>query len=551
MSDETTREQQGLPDAELDRIRKQVEARIAEEAEAYPVKVEANGNGKISSRYIEQCLGANQLGMGLLYSTLLKDRLVYNNAGAKWLRWAGHSWEPDLMQTAYAATEDVVDRLLEETVVLSEWIATALQQKDKTRAEELAKRRDTIYKRVHQLRDDRGRNACIKFARTCREPLAIRGDELDRSPMFLGCANGVIDLRTGECFAGQPGQWISKASPVEWCGLDAPATKFEAWIREVLSDDQDLVAFLQLALGYAITGLVQEHVLLVLHGGGRNGKGTLVELLGYVLGPLAGPIQAEMLLDQGKSRNSAGPSPDIMGLRGLRVAFASETDENRRFSTARVKWLTGGDQLVGRHPHDKYEIRFDPTHTLILLTNHKPSAPDTDFSFWERVRLIPFKLAFVDREPSPLAVNERRARKGVADELKAEASGILAWLVRGCLAYQKTWSLDPPMAVREATSDWQKAENEMLDFLEDYCRRDAMARTKASILYENFNNWYKANRSRKGVTQSMFGRLMGKRFERVKVEGITYYIGLDLIKPVPPPDNSEEKGEDDATLFQK
>lgn len=537
-------------EADLERIQKQVESRIAEEANAYPVKTEANGNGKISSRYIEQCLDANQLGMGLLYAALLKDRLVYNNAGAEWLVWAGHHWKTDMMQSAYASTEDVVDRLLAESIILSEWIANAYQKGDKTRAEELTQRRKTIYKRVSQLRDDRGRNACIKFARTCREPLAIRGDELDRHPMLLACANGVIDLRTGECSPGRPGQWISKASPIEWNGIDAPASKFEAWISEVLSDDADLVAFLQRALGYAITGLIHEHILLVLHGGGRNGKGTLVELLGHVLGPLVGPIQAEMLLDQGKSRNSAGPSPDIMGLRGLRVAFASETDENRRFSTARVKWLTGGDQLVGRHPHDKYEIRFDPTHTLILLTNHKPSAPDTDFAFWERVRLVPFKLAFVDREPS--AINERRARKGVVDELKAEGPGILSWLVRGCLNYQKQRGLDPPLSVREATADWQKAENEILDFIEDYCRRDDMATVQSTILYDNFNRWFKANRSSKGVSQSMFGRIMGKRFGKKKMEGVVYYVGIELIRRVPDPDDDEKHAsESEGDLFEK
>lgn len=546
MTDESREEQE--------RIRKEVEARIAEEAKAYPVNPEGNGNGKVSSQFIGQCLYANQLGMGVLYREMLRDKLLWNNSGNEWLVWCGHTWGHDIMQVAYAATEDVVDRLMEEIETIAgqiTWIYGHETDKEKVKGhvKELDQKRDLIYKRISSLREDRGRNACIKFARTCRDPLAIRGDELDQGAMLLGCANGVIDLRTGECRPGRPDQFISKASPVEWKGIKEPAPKFEAWIREVLSEDEDLVGFLQRALGYAITGLIQEHILLVLHGGGRNGKGTLVELLSYVLGPLAGPIQAEMLLDQGRARSSAGPSPDIMGLRGLRVAFASETDENRKFSPARTKWLTGGDSLIGRHPHDKYEIRFIPTHTLILLTNHKPSAPDTDFAFWERVRLVPFKLAFVDREPS--AANERRARKGVVEELKEEAAGILAWLVRGCLAYQER-GLDPPLAVKEATADWQKAENEILDFVEDYCKRDDMAKVQATVLYDNFNRWFKANRSRKGVSQSMFGRIMGKRFGKKKMEGIVYYVGIELVKRVPDLDeDGKEGGEREGELFKE
>lgn len=537
---------------EQEQIRKEVEARIAEEEKAFPVKTERDGNGKVSSQFLDKCLHANQLGLGVLYREICTGKLLWNNSGAEWLVWGGHTWRTDVMQVAYAAAEDVVDRLLDEVNTIAgqiSWIYGNEKDKEKVKArvKDLDRKRDLIYKRVASLREDRGRNACIKFARTCRDPLAVRGDELDQEPMLLGCENGIIDLRTGECRPGRPDQYISKASPVEWKGIKEPAPRFEAWLKEVLSEDEDLVAFLQRALGYAITGLTQEHVLLVLHGGGRNGKGTLVELLSWVLGPLAGPIQAEMLLDQGRARNAAGPSPDIMGLRGLRVAFASETDENRKFSPARVKWLTGGDTLVGRHPHDKYEIRFTPTHTLILLTNHKPSAPDTDFAFWERVRLVPFKLAFVDRQPS--AENERRARKGVVEELKSEAPGILAWLVRGCLAYQER-GLDPPLAVKEATADWQKAENEILDFIEDYCRRDdPMAKTKATILYENFNRWFKANRSPKGVSQSMFGRIMGKRFGKKKEDGIVYYVGIELVKVVPDLEGGENAAGEQNEMF--
>lgn len=545
MSDQATTDKS---EAERERIRKETEEAIAQEALAYPVKTGNNGKGEVSSQYLEKCLHANQLGLGLLYAAILKDRLIYNNSGAEWLCWSKHTWDRDIMQTAYAATEDVVDRLIEETIVLTERIGWAMKKDDKAQVKELTFMRDLIYKRVAMLREDKGRNACVKFARTCRDPIAIRGDELDRNPMLLGCQNGVIDLRTGECRPGRPDQFISKASPMRWEGINAPAPAFTAWAEEVFSRDEDLVAFVRRALGYAITGLVQEHILLVLWGSGRNGKGTLVELLTYVLGPLAGAIQAEMLLDQGRARNSQGPSSDIMGLRGLRVAFANETDEERRFSPSRVKWLTGGDQLVGRHPHDKYEIRFDPTHTLILLTNHRPSAPDTDFAFWERVRLVEFKLAFVDREPS--ASNERRAKKGLVEELKKEGPGILAWLVRGCLEYQRQ-GLAPPLAVEQATASWKKAENEILDFLEDYCIRDDFEEQAASPLYDNFNRWFKINKSPKGISQSKFGRIMGKRFEKKKVEGTIVYCGLKLVKKVPDPEapESEAGGEKSGDLF--
>jgi putative DNA primase/helicase len=255
---------------------------------------------------------------------------------------------------------------------------------------------------------------------------------------------------------------------------------------------------------------------------------VLTQILIHVLGQLAASIQAEILLDQKRPRSSAGPSPDIMGLKGLRLAFASETDEGQRFSPAKVKWLTGGGQLVGRNPHDKYEIRFIPTHTLILLTNHKPQAPADDFAFWERLHLVPFRLSFVNR--NPLASTERRAQKDLVDQLKGEASGILAWLVRGCLIYQKR-GLDPPKSIVEATAEYRRDEDLLAQFLEDECFIEDHAQVNATDLYDCFADWFERNISKNVMKQKRFGTMITRRFEKRRLSGSVQYFGLRLKPP--------------------
>ena len=174
---------------------------------------------------------------------------------------------------------------------------------------------------------------CLDFAKANdQSPLAIRGDEIDAQPWSFAVANGVIDLRTGVPRPGRPDDYLMKSSPVEWQDIDAPCPTWERFVKEVMDDDQEVADFLRRAFGYGITGLSTEHVFIVFHGRGRNGKGIMTEIIQEVLGgrdassALAGPVQSEMRLDQGK-RSVAGPSPDIMALRGLRLAFASETDE--------------------------------------------------------------------------------------------------------------------------------------------------------------------------------------------------------------------------------
>ncbi len=103
-----------------------------------------------------------------------------------------------------------------------------------------------------------------------------------------------------ECRSGKQTDYIKTVAPTRWTGIDAEAKAWEKFLFEIFQEDTELTAYIQRLFGYSITGKTTEHILPILWGQGRNGKGTLLEILQYVLGPLAGPIQSEMLLDQGR-----------------------------------------------------------------------------------------------------------------------------------------------------------------------------------------------------------------------------------------------------------
>lgn len=505
--------------------KKLVEDKVKKEAEKYS-KDGDDVKPAAPSNLVRQCLRTSQLGDGILYATLLKDKYIFNSTSGYWFMWSGNSWVMDIHNKHLVDVEKVVDRYLEETEKLASEANRAEKDRKEVIKKNLEKIRKDIFARVFDLRSDTRRNACVKFARTNKYALVIKSDDFDLHPMLLACANGVINLRTGECQSGQPGDYISLTSPTEWRGLKEPCPQWEKTILEIFDGDQDLVDYIQRLLGYGISGLNIEHIFPVLCGQGRNGKSLIVDIISHVLGPLAGPIQSEMLLAQRMTKSASGPSPDIMTLKGLRLAFASESDEGRRFSPSRVKWLTGGDELIGRNPHDKYEVRFTPTHFLMLLTNIKPYAPADDFAFWERLHLIPFKLSFVDRDP--VAPNECRAIKDLADKIKEESSGILAWLVKGCLLYQKN-GLAPPECVLEEIKQYRRDQDLLADFLEDKCIVAEHQKVQSSKIYDIFSTWFEKNISKKGLSQKKFGTLMSKKFDKAKSIGVFYYYGLDIL----------------------
>ena len=210
-----------------------------------------------------------------------------------------------------------------------------------------------------------------------------------------------------------------------------------------------------------------------------------------------------------------------MSLKGLRIAFASETEEGRKLNLGKVKWLVGGDTLVGRPMYGKNQIRFEPTHTLLLQTNNKPHASSDDYAFWQRVILIPFTLSFVDK---PVDENEQDVDKELLDKLKKEAEAILAWLVRGCLEYQLK-GLKPPSEVFEATQEYRDDEDILGHFIDECCEIDDAVEITASGLYKAYTEWCDKN-GHHSLNQTNFGRKMGIRFKKDKKSRPVKYLGV-------------------------
>lgn len=510
----------------MDELRRQVEERRKEEDEQIKKDGPGGGGSGIDSKFIRHCLDANSLGDGELFKALHRGQFMFNKSMDCWMSWAGHHWQLDRMDSAMASVERVVDEYLNEATNIGQEIRN-LGEGDGDKEKYLKRLKSELKKRVKSLRDTRKRSGCLTFAHTTDNPLAILGDELDSNPWLLACANGVVDLKSGKFRPGKPADMLLKASPVEWIGIDAPRNVWVNTLNEIFEDDHLTVEYMQRLFGMAIVGAVYEHVFPVLTGpGGRNGKGTIVEAISYALGPLAGPIRPEMLLASYKY-DSSGPTPEIMALRGMRICWASETEDGAKISAGKVKWLTGGDELTGRYPHDKHTISFAPSHTLFLLSNFKPHADAKDKAFWERMQNIPFNVRFIkNREPDQDA-NERKANIYLKEELKAEAAGILAWLVEGCLMWQRDGLKPPPRVVQE-TEDYQADEDNVASFV-GYCLETGDGlQIGATDLHNAFEVWWRKFVGNYPLKQKAFGKQMKERFDSRQVGGLYRYFGVAL-----------------------
>jgi putative DNA primase/helicase len=144
---------------------------------------------------------------------------------------------------------------------------------------------------------------------------------------------------------------------------------------------------------------------------------------------------------------------------------------------------------------------FLPTHKLVLLTNHKPVIRETKDAIWMRVHLVPWLAMFTGS----------RQDTSLGDTLKAEASGILAWAVRGCLEWQRI-GLAPPEAVLAATQQYREDEDLLGAFLTDHCVLGEACTVGATDLFVAYKEWAEEN-NEPALTQKKFGTALKERGE--------------------------------------
>ena len=473
-----------------------------------------------------KALARNEDGDAELFVCLHKGRLVYDHAASQWYTWPGNHWEPDRTEQALAGVNDVADVYLAE-MKRQAWLRGKAEMAKQTKQAAAAEANEKMLaRRVRDLQTIRRKQAVLHLARAGAGSLGITGDEWDADPWSLAVENGVIDLQAGTFRPGTPADYFKTYAPTPWEGVDAPCGTWEATLESTFGGDGELVAFVGRLAGYAITGKTTEAIFPIFWGSGRNGKTVFLQAMADVLGPdLAGPIEAESLLESRFTRPSGGPSSDLLHLRGRRLAWVSETNENRRINAGRVKLFSGGDFITGRAPYAARQVTFRPTHKIFMLTNHRPKADASDEALWRRVLLIPFETVFVT-DPDPEKPNERKADLDLADRLKAERPGILAWLVKGCLAWRRE-GLNPPRTVLAATERYRDTEDTIKTFLLECCAEGPTRTVRAGTLFKAFIAWAEENGEKPGTIKK-FGQYVSKRFDAAKDTAGKFYIGVGL-----------------------
>ncbi len=394
---------------------------------------------------------------------------------SRWLVWTGKRWRVD--------DTGEVERLAKETV--RSIYAEAGREEDEGRRKALADhaRRSEARARVE---------AMIALARS--EPgIPTRADEFDADPWLFNAKNGTVDLRTGELREHRREDMMTKMAGTYY-DPQATAPRFDGFLREVFDGDEEVVSFVRRFAGYTATGSTEERVFAILHGSGKNGKSTLVELLRDAMGDYATNTSTETIL----SRRSEGVGNDVAALKGARFVSAAEVEQGRYLAESKVKNLTGSDTVTARFLYGE-PFDFRPQFKLWVSTNNRPVIRGSDDAIWDRIRLIPFEQRFSGDHCDPK----------LPEKLREELPGVLAWMVQGSLEWRRT-GLGEPDKVVEATRGYRSEMDVLAQFIEERCVVREGVWAWFSDLWNSYHGWCEEARE-KPETKRGFGTRLKER----------------------------------------
>jgi putative DNA primase/helicase len=423
------------------------------------------------------------------------NEIRYCSTLGRWLIWKGGSWQQD--------SKGEIDGMAELT-------------RQAIRREGNSRHSDEIKKWAVRLGNAGNLNGMVDVAKTIQRTV-VTTTELDKDPLLFDCKNGTIDLRTGKLRAHRREDLLTKVSPVEYDGL-APCPTWKAFLDQILRDDQKVISYLQQILGYTLTGSVTEKALFIFWGPKDTGKTTLVEVFRYIMGQYEGSVDIKSLLHGASSTEQQQTTARTVG---KRYVTASEVAKGKRLDEATMKQLTGMGKQIGKVLY-KDIVDFQPEFKLFIDANHKPEVKDE--AIWNRIHLVPFGVSI------PKDKQDRHLR----EQLIAEAPGILAWAVEGCLAWQKAKGLFMPATVREAVTSYQEEMDPTERWINECCQREPGAKAVFSDLYSSYVDYCKHLELPTIPAEKAFAQQLDEKgFDRRRGTGGTAMrLGLVLKTPV-------------------
>jgi putative DNA primase/helicase len=261
-------------------------------------------------------------------------------------------------------------------------------------------------------------------------------------------------------------------------------------------------------------------ILPIFTGTGGNGKSTFTEAVSAALGDYAMQADPQLLMTTNHESHPTG----MAALQSRRLAICMETAQNRRLDAPTAKMLTGGDTITARYMRQDF-FSFEPSHTILMITNHKPVVDGSDDALWRRLVVVPFEQTFAGDQVQP----------DLKALLESEPDAILSWMIEGWVAY-KEHGLAIPNGVRVATEAYKTDSDAVGRFIGERFYPTQFGTAASAELFAAWQKWCVTN-GEEPVTQKAFSEELTRRgYQKAKTKHGAMWKGFTLLAEGDEPD---------------
>jgi P4 family phage/plasmid primase-like protien len=416
--------------------------------------------------YYEMFAPLNDTYNATIFAKENAKKMVFCTTYNKWYTFNKQIWVEDKHNVVRRCSHKIYLKLIQETPT---WVPV-IEEKDD---EDVIKAKEQAIRGWKNHVRSSGENCRLEnMVSVATKDMSVSEDMFDKEKDIICLKNGIFNLKTFKLLPFDYKQLITKQANFTY-DPEAKCPNWERLMKIIFEGDNQIIEYMQKVLGYCLTADVSKQMFLILHGGGKNGKSTMVDTVKYGMGSYATTLGSSSLL---LKKDDAIPN-DWAALNKMRFVVAAEIEESRALDTAVVKSFTSDKPMKVRFLNQEF-FEMLPTFKVFLETNPLPRIKGDEFGTWRRIKKIPFKYEFKD-EDTVLGYAEKF--------LYPELPGIFNWLVEGLKNADVI--VDPPGVV-ESIKDYREEENHMYEFVERYCKKVDSSLTMGTLT-SNFWDYYK------------------------------------------------------------
>lgn len=253
------------------------------------------------------------------------------------------------------------------------------------------------------------------------------GDAFEQNTHLLCVGNGVVNLKTGKLEPFSPDHLMIENTSVNYNTdkrWQEQAPNWEKALNSTFQNDTEKIEYFKRVMGYCATGETHSDSVFCLHGLGGTGKSTMIDTIREALASSNGVNGYGTMLKADLQSSRSGSARDgIARARYKRLIIAKELDEKNDLSWGTIKELASTSSAIEVRKLYEGTENITPRFKLVFDTNHMPRCETPDYSILRRLKIIPFRHKFEDKDES------------LANKLKSELEGILHWIIEGAYTY--------------------------------------------------------------------------------------------------------------------